>query len=319
MRVVKQSNGVYAVAFKDPNVTGRGKNPWRTISLRTSDEREAQANLQEWLAEQNREKAKHHTIGDLWELYLPTIQGRPSLRTRLAHWKVLSSSFGTISGRTASGVSPGTIRSELKFLRRLLNWSYAKGHLTERPIHFDLPQAPMPREDYLLREQFTKVLAEAEYRHVRLFLILAITTAARMGAILDLTWDRVDFERRRINLRNPVFTTRKGRAIVPMNDSAYAALLEAKEHATTPYVIEWGGQRVLSVHKGVVAAAARAGYPWVTAHVLRHTAAVWMVESGVPMSEVAQYLGHSSTRVTEAVYGRYSPTYLMKAASALEI
>jgi integrase len=44
-----------------------------------------------------------------------------------------------------------------------------------------------------------------------------------------------------------------------------------------------------------------------------------MAEGGVPMSEIAQYLGHSSTRVTETVYARYSPTYLRGAAKALEL
>jgi integrase len=52
---------------------------------------------------------------------------------------------------------------------------------------------------------------------------------------------------------------------------------------------------------------------------LRHTAAVWMAEGGTPMSEIAQYLGHSTTLVTEKVYARYSPEYLKKAAAQLEI
>jgi integrase len=36
------------------------------------------------------------------------------------------------------------------------------------------------------------------------------------------------------------------------------------------------------------------------------------------MSEISQYLGHSSTSVTERVYARYSPDYLRRAATALE-
>ncbi len=38
----------------------------------------------------------------------------------------------------------------------------------------------------------------------------------------------------------------------------------------------------------------------VTLHVLRHSAAVWMAEAEVPMSEIAQYLGHTSMRTTES-------------------
>ena len=37
-----------------------------------------------------------------------------------------------------------------------------------------------------------------------------------------------------------------------------------------------------------------------------------------PMSEIAQFIGHSNTTVTERVYARYSPDYLKKTASALD-
>ena len=57
---------------------------------------------------------------------------------------------------------------------------------------------------------------------------------------------------------------------------------------------------------------------WVTAHVFRHSAACLMAESGTPMSEIAQFLGHTNSRTTEAIYARYSPEYLRKAADALE-
>jgi len=63
----------------------------------------------------------------------------------------------------------------------------------------------------------------------------------------------------------------------------------------------------------------KAGLEEVTPHTLRQTAAVWMAEAGVPMSEIAQYLAHTPTRVTEKVYARYSPDYLRKAAGALKM
>jgi integrase len=50
-----------------------------------------------------------------------------------------------------------------------------------------------------------------------------------------------------------------------------------------------------------------------------HTAAVWMAEAGVPIPEIAQYLGHSNSRTTERVYARYSPGYLQGAARALSL
>lgn len=60
--------------------------------------------------------------------------------------------------------------------------------------------------------------------HIRLAVILLLGTAGRAGAILDLTWDRVDFDRGIINLRLADSATRKGRAVVQMNGMTRAAL-----------------------------------------------------------------------------------------------
>jgi integrase len=43
-----------------------------------------------------------------------------------------------------------------------------------------------------------------------------------------------------------------------------------------------------------------------------------MAEACVTMDEIAQYLGHSDSRITASIYARYSPEHLRKAASALE-
>jgi integrase len=82
-------------------------------------------------------------------------------------------------------------------------------------------------------------------------------------------------------------------------------------------VVEHGGQPVASVKTGTRAAARRAGLPGVTPHVLRHTAATWMVMRGVPIEEVARLLGHRDSRTTQRVYAKHSPDYLRRAVDAL--
>jgi len=44
-----------------------------------------------------------------------------------------------------------------------------------------------------------------------------------------------------------------------------------------------------------------------------------MAEAGVPIEEIAEYLGHSNPNITRATYARFSPQHLRKAAGALEI
>jgi integrase len=181
------------------------------------------------------------------------------------------------------------------------------------------PQKPTPRERFFTKDEISKLLAAAETPpHIQLAMQLLLSTAGRMSAILELTWDRVDFDRRQINLRNEGDNTRKGRAIVPMNDGLYIALQTARHGALSDYVVEWAGGPVRSIRKGLSAVGQRVGIPNVGAHIFRHTAAVHLAEGGVPMSEIAQFLGHSNTATTERVYARYSPAHLRKAADILD-
>jgi integrase len=226
---------------------------------------------------------------------------------------------GYIAARRTLGRKDGTIWTELGHLRTVLNWAEKTGTI-ERAPHIERPPKPDPKTRYLTREEASRLLDTAAMPHIRLFIVLAITTAARTSALLELTWDRCDFDRGTIDLSSTALAfRRKGRATVPMNETARMALVEAKAGARTRFVIEWAGQRIKKVRRGIDAAARRAGIVGVTPHVLRHTAAVWMAESGHPMTEIAQYLGHSDSRITERVYARYSPTHLRKAADALEL
>ncbi len=221
-----------------------------------------------------------------------------------------------IKHRRAAGIGDGTIRRELTDLRAAVN-RFAKGC----GAVFHLPEAPAPRDVYLTKDEYRKLRSAAQgVPHLGVFIELAIATGGRKEAILGLTWDRVDFERSRIDLG--FGAKNKGRAVVPMTQTVRKVLAAQKNRATPDnnYVVEYAGDRVKNIKKGFAAAVARAGLDRaVTPHVLRHTAAVWMAEAGRPMAEIAQYLGHSSEDVTFRVYARYSPEYLARAAGALEV
>jgi len=216
-----------------------------------------------------------------------------------------------VAARRRRGVGPGTIRKELSTLRAALRW-----HDPHTPAVVELPPAPPPRERHLSRDEARALIAACATPHVRLFVVLALTTAARKGALLELTWDRVDLERGIIRLGIGE-GRRKGRATVPLHDLARPHLLEARRAALTDRVIEHGERPLASIRKGFDNACRRAGLEGVTPHVLRHTAAVWMAEAGIPMAEIAQYLGHSDERTTYRVYARFSPGHLRRAAAAI--
>jgi len=252
--------------------------------------------------------ASRATLQSTWKLLEPVFGHlRPDQITR-----ALTRSYAAQARRR--GITDGTIRRHLSVLSAAIRYSDKQS-----PAVIEMPPAPPPKSRHLIREQY-RMLREASRKipHLHLFVVMAYRTGGRAGAILELTWDRVDFAREQIRLGLGERRA-KGRATVPMTEDTAEILREAKKAALTDYVIEYGGKQVKSVKRAFKAAVQRARLPAGTSpHVLRHSAAVHMAESGVPMSEIAQYLGHSSTSITERVYARFSPDYLKRAAAALE-
>ncbi|AVH43974.1 tyrosine-type recombinase/integrase [Agrobacterium tumefaciens] len=303
----------------------------RRYRLGTTDQKEASRRAASRYAELIRPKGT--TIADLWKAYCVEKEGRAVVSTMGFTWKALEARFGPMEGtavtvldcrahteeRRKAGIQDGTIYTELGHLRTVLVWSMKNG-LIDRAPHVERPPKPDPKEGYLTRVEVMRLMEKAKVPHIKLAVLLMIGTGARNAAALELTWDRVDFQRRLITLRNPFDQTRrKGRATVPMNETLMQALKEAREAALSPFVIEWAGVPVKSIKKGLKAAAKAAYLDDVSPHMLRHSAAVWLAEDGHSMTRIAQFLGHSNSRITEKVYARYSPEHLRDLADTLDM
>src|SRR5262245_56314204 len=87
----------------------------------------------------------------------------------------------------------------------------------------------------------------------------------------------------------------------------------------TNYFVEWHGKPVKSVKTALNTAVRLAGLSTtagnVTPHTLRHTAATWLMQAGVPVWTAAGYLG-MSVEVLLNTYGHHHPDHLRDAAHA---
>lgn len=219
--------------------------------------------------------------------------------------------------RAKDGVGDGTVLKECVTLRSALRLAAKERWITVAP-HIDAPPKPAPRDRWLTREEAATLLSNCATPHVRLFATLAIHTAGRKTAITRLRWSQVDFDRRLIDLAEPGRReTRKRRAKVPMTPDLFAALQSARLVATTEHVIEFRGKPVASVRHAFERAVERSGLSWLTPHDLRRTAASWMAQAGVPLEEVAAFLGDSIDMVRK-VYAHFAPDYLRRAADAIQ-
>jgi integrase len=336
---IKLYRGAYYVVWRDGGET-------RRRALRTKDRGAAERALIDFL---KTAAGPRETVAEIMEAYLDDRQHHPGLPRARDAWKRLRPHFSHLrpadvtriecrayTAMRRRRVKDGTIIKELATLRGALRW-----HDRKTTAVIEMPRLPPPRDRYLTREEYRALREAAKATpHCYAFVWLAYRTAGRATAILELTWDRVDFARGLIILAGkqrrlsgasllpgagrsgeempPIPVSQKGRATVPMADDLADVLREVKRGALTERVIEFAGKPVRSIRKTFAAAVARAGLTDVSPHVLRHSAAVHMAESGISISEISQYLGHSSSAITEKVYARFSPGYLRRASGALE-
>jgi integrase len=227
------------------------------------------------------------------------------------------------------GVSSGSLRRELNTLHAVLNWAAKKKLISRDNMpEFEMPPSGAARTAHLDRDQeqwfWDQAIAwghrddlpqrsrEAAYR-VMLFVTIGLSTAARRGAIMQLTWDRVDLVNDMIDFRVPKqLVTRKRKVQVPIADRLRPVLQEAAKRAPKDADGQPTG-RVLSdlsrITRVFVTFTEAIGMTWVTPHVLRHTWATLASRNNVPEPEIAAIMGDTIKTIHDN-YVHYRPDYL---------
>ena len=209
MRIVA-FRGKYAAEF-----TEDGKR--RRRSLGTDDPGEVESKLLDLGAEiEARGRPAVVSVEFAWHGKRESLGARPSVASMDAIWRNIGPFFGSrpadaiseelclayIEQRRASGINDGTIRLELSKLRASLRWAEKKDLIGKAPFVW-MPPPSDPRDVRLTREQAARFIAACDAPHLRLFVVLALTTGARKEALLDLTWDRVRLRRAQDQSQRP--------------------------------------------------------------------------------------------------------------------
>ena len=316
-----------------PQINGRQSRTWyvlfrqdgreRRVSTRKTDRYEAERWLAGFIAAQNAPPPKPD-INWILDQYEQEKQNAKSFDRITSHLRAVRAEFGPVQPSDLSvssvinkwsqgGSSNGTIRTRLLYLRAALGWA-EKMSFIDRAPYIPAPPPGEARNRHLTRDEFKRLYMAADEPHIRTFLALGVMTGLRNGAILSLTWDQIDAERRFI--RPTGGTANKKRADIRIGPDLMLALGTAHMLRNGPYVVHWRGSQVKSVKKGFRRAVERSGIDPVTIHDLRRTCAVWQAEKGVSIEKIAEWLG-DSVAIARRHYARYSPDYLNEGADAL--
>lgn len=220
----------------------------------------------------------------------------------------------------------GTVRRELGALQSAINYAHKEGYITSAPV-VTLPGKPEPKDRWLTRDEAAKLLWAAwrgdKTKHLARFILIALYTGTRMGAIL-----RMGFERNTLggwfDLENGLMyrkgdserATKKRRKPAKIPRQLAAHLRRWKANGQT-WAVEYKGARCGSVKRSFGNAVRSAKLEYVTPHTLKHTAITWALQNGASTWDAAGFFS-TSVETIEKVYGHHSPSHQSSAVRAVE-
>lgn len=147
--------------------------------------------------------------------------------------------------------------------------------------------------------------------------LLCLYTGLRIGELLGLTWNDVDFERGVIKVTKTVYRaknksgewqlcidtpkTKASDRVIPLPEYITNMLRQDYEIAKTPYIVEnKKGERmsIRSYQYIFEKLTERAGVRKLNFHALRHTFATRAIECGMDIKTIADIMGHQNVSIT---------------------
>lgn len=213
--------------------------------------------------------------------------------------------------RSSSGDSPGTLRHKVQALRALYRYLLRRGMVDANPaaqVELAKLSKPLPK---FVREKTVNAILDADIDiddfvqvRDRLIVMLFYETGIRLSELIGLQDAAVDTAKRELKVRGK----RDKDRIVPFGDELkdwierYRVLRQAVMPQCGNMLVTVKGRPLYPslvyrvVHDGLAQAG---GTGKLSPHVLRHTFASVMLNSGAELNSVKELLGHESLAATQ--------------------
>lgn len=264
---------------------------------------------------------------------------------------------GRINGK--GGLSVKTVKCIALVLHAALEEAYRREYIIKNPA--SIARIPTRRSTGTAKKEI-EILSKEEQKTLMLVcgddvygtaVMTALYTGVRIGELLGIQWNDIDFEEKTIRIskqvnrikdysENAKAKTRLGlehstktdssNRMVDMCDPLVAILARYKEVQTAERHL-WGSKyndlgmvfaradgnymdpaTFRDKYRGILATA---GVKQLTFHALRHTFATRALEAGIPIKAVSKLLGHASVEITMDTYSHVLPEFQREAVNRL--
>lgn len=238
------------------------------------------------------------------------------------------------------GATPNTIQAVRRTLRAAYGVAMKYGHVSDNPVArtFATKTRRQPKV-YFDAAQAQALLKEIEGTPIENVVKFTLATGMRIGEVTGVTWDCVDLVRHTVLIANQLqridkklvlkpLKTEKSVRTMPLVGHTLAAVeaeraRQESEGFENPlglvFLNPWGRPfDPKYVNEQLHEALAAAGLPKTGMHSLRHSAATFMLMSGLNLHQVSRYLGHSQITLTSNLYGHVLDGAMREAAERLQ-
>lgn len=233
-----------------------------------------------------------------------------------------------------TSLSTNTVRSIVSVLKQSFKQAIALKIIVNNPMSFVKIPPSTEKEVCAFDRKEQKIIENFCLNHTRknyIGIVICLYTGIRLGELLALTWEDIDFEKKTMRINKTSFfskgkiyvdipKTKCSNRIIPLPQNILKILWKRYKKSQSLYIIttrENGMVAVRSFQKTFASILRKCHIPYRNFHSLRHTFATRAMEMGMDVKTISEILGHKNAMITLARYSHSLFEYKVKMMNRL--